>query len=41
MALDMMLETGKAAYELSAIIQERETEVALHNGRIETTYGRT
>lgn len=37
----MMLEIGKAACELSAIIQERETEVALHKGRIETTDGRT
>lgn len=37
----MMLETGKAAYEFSAIIQERETEVALHKERIETTYRRT
>lgn len=27
-----MLETGKAASELSAIIQERETKVALHRG---------
>lgn len=36
--MDMMLETQKAAYELSAIVQERETEAALHKEVGGSTY---
>lgn len=33
-----MLKTWKAAYELSAIVQERETEAAFHKEVVGSTY---